>query len=189
MLIRSISKLSIPTTVIMVVLLLSIFLINRRDSYTTFHDTLTGTVVRYPHDWLKNPGGLGNTPGSNIVVFDSPLRDAHNEYVSEFSVGVEAVPAGFTLDGYLNEFLTLLHHWGHNFRLVHADTNSTLAGFSAYKFVFTLTNPHGKHVYGVISGSHVGSKLYSIVSQTDVDQYTNYLPTISTMMSSLLLVN
>lgn len=114
MLIRIISKLSIliPTTVVavVVVLLLAIFLINRSDNYTTFHDTVTGTLVRYPHEWLKNPRGLGNTPGSNIVVFDSPIRDAHNEYVSEFSVGIEDVPAGFTLDGYLKKFISLLHN-------------------------------------------------------------------------------
>jgi hypothetical protein len=191
MLIRSISKLSIliPTTVVVVVLLLAIFLINRSDNYTTFHDTVTGTLVKYPHDWLKNPRGLGNTPGSNIVVFDSPIKDAHNDYVSEFSVGIEDVPAGFTLDGYLKKFIGLLHHWGHNFQLVHADTNSTLAGFSAYKLVFILTTPYAKHEYGIISGTQIGSKVYSLVSQTDVDQYTDYLPTISTMMSSFLLVN
>jgi hypothetical protein len=118
----------VPTTVLLITFLLSIFLANQSDNYTIFHDARTGAVIRYPHNRLKNPRGLGNTPGSNIVVFDSPLIDSHNEYVSEFSIGAEDVPLGFTLDGYLKEFITLLYHWGRNFQLVHADTNSSLAG-------------------------------------------------------------
>ena len=193
MLVRSISKLSISilctVLVVVVTLLLSIFLTNQSDNYTTFHDARTGTVIKYPHNWLKNPRGLGNTPGSNIVVFDSPHIDSHNEYVSEFSIGAEDVPLGFTLDGYLKEFITLLYHWGRNFQLVHADTNSTLAGSRAYKIVFTLTTPHAKDEYGIISGTRIGSKVYSIVSRTDVDQYSNYLPIILNMISSFHLVN
>ena len=118
----------VSNTVFVIALVLSIFLIDRGESYTTFHDAVTGTVIKYPHNWLKNARGLGITPGSNIVVFDSPLIDSHNEYVSEFSIGAEDVPLGFTLDGYLKEFITLLYHWGRNFQLVHADTNSSLAG-------------------------------------------------------------
>jgi hypothetical protein len=175
--------------VVVVTLLLSIFLTNHSESYTTFHDARTGTVIKYPLNWLKNPRGLGNTSGSNIVVFDSPHIDSHNEYVSEFSIGAEDVPLDFTLDGYLKEFITLLYHWGRNFQLVHAYTNSTLAGSRASKLVFTLTTPYAKNEYGIISGTRIGSKVYSIVSQTDVDQYSNYLPIILNMISSFHLVN
>lgn len=180
----------LSNTVFVITLALSIFLIDRSsESYTTFHDTVTGTVIKYPHNWLKNPRGLGNTPGNNIVVFDSPNIDSHNYYVSEFSVGIENVPPGFTLNGYLKEFITLLHHWGRNFHLVHADANSTLAGSRAYILVFTLTTPHDKDEYGIISGTRIGSKVYSIVSQTDVSYYSDYLPTILNMMNSFHLVN
>ena len=99
----------VSNTVFVITLVLSIFLIDRSESYTTFHDAVTGTVIKYPHNWLKNPRGLGITPGSNIVVFDSPNIDSHNDYVSEFSIGIENAPPGFTLDGYLKEFITLLH--------------------------------------------------------------------------------
>jgi hypothetical protein len=179
----------VPTMVLVITFLLSIFLTNQSDNYTTFHDARTRTVIKYPHNWLKNPRGLGNTPGSNIVVFDSPHTDSHSEYVSEFSIGAEDVPPGFTLDGYLKEFITLLYHWGSNFQLIHADTNSTLAGSRAYKIVFTLTTPYAKDEYGIISGTRIGSKVYSIVSQTDVDQYSNYIPTILNMINSFHLVD
>ena len=162
---------------------------DRSESYTTFHDAVTGTVIKYPHNWLKNPRGLGITPGSNIVVFDSPNIDSHNDYVSKFSVGIENAPPGFTLDGYLKEFITLLHHWGRNFQLVNADANSTLAGSRAYILVFTLTTPHDKDEYGIISGTRIGSKVYSIVSQTDVSHYFDYLPTILNMINSFHIVS
>jgi hypothetical protein len=180
----------VSNTAFVITLVLSIFLIDRSsESYTTFHDAVTGTVIKYPHNWLKNPRGLGITPGSNIVVFDSPDIDSHNDYVSEFSIGIENTPRGFTLDTYLKEFITLLHHWGRNFHLVHADANSTLAGSRAYILVFTLTTPHDKDEYGIISGTRIGSKVYSIVSQTDVSYYSDYLPTILNMMNSFHLVN
>ncbi|MBV9669109.1 MAG: hypothetical protein JO327_13395 [Nitrososphaeraceae archaeon] len=180
----------VSNTVLVITLLLSIFLIDRSsESYTTFHDAVTGTAIKYPQNWLKNPRGLGITPGSNIVVFDSPNIDSHNDYVSEFSVGIENAPPGFTLNGYMKEFITLLQHWGRNFQLVHTDANSTLAGSRAYILVFTLITPHDKDEYGIISGTRIGSKVYSIVSQTDVSQYSNYLPTILNMINSFHLVN
>jgi len=180
----------VSNTVLVITLLLSIFLIDRSsESYTTFHDAVTGTAIKYPQNWLKNPRGLGITPGSNIVVFDSPNIDSHNDYVSEFSVGIENAPPGFTLNGYMKEFITLLQHWGRNFQLVHTDANSTLAGSRAYILVFPLITPHDKHEYGIISGTRIGSKVYSIVSQTDVSQYSNYLPTILNMINSFHLVN
>lgn len=179
----------VSNTVFVITLVLSIYLIDRSESYTTFHDAVTETVIKYPHNWLKNPRGLGITPGSNIVVFDSPNIDSHNDYVSEFSVGIENAPPGFTLDGYLKEFITLLHHWGRNFQHVHADANSTLAGSRAYILVFTLTTPHDKDEYGIISGTRIGSKVYSIVSQTDLSHYSDYLPTILIMINSFHLIN
>jgi PsbP len=195
MLIRNKPKLSIiiPITsvVLAVMLLLFFILINRHidnNSYITFRDAQSGTVLKYPHDWVKNPRGVGNTPGSNIVIVDSRSTNSTSGYVSEFSVGSEDVPQGFTLDGYLKEFIKLLSHWGNNFQLVHADTKSTLAGFPAYRFMFKLTTPNGRNEYYIVSGARVGSKVYSIVSQTDVDQYFHYMPTISNMISSFQIV-
>lgn len=194
MLIRNKPKLSIiiPITsvVLAVMLLLFFILINRHidNSYITFRDAQSGTVLKYPHDWVKNPRGVGNTPGSNIVIVDSRSTNSTSGYVSEFSVGSEDVPQGFTLDGYLKEFIKLLSHWGKNFLLVHADTKSTLAGFPAYRFMFKLTTPNGRNEYYIVSGARVGSKVYSIVSQTDVDQYFHYMPTISNMISSFQIV-
>ena len=171
-------------------LLLFFILINREidNNYITFRDAQSGTVLKYPHDWVKNPRGVGNTPGSNIVIVDSRRTNSTSGYVSEFSIGYENVPQGFTLDGYLKEFIKLLSHWGNNFQLVHADTKSTLAGFPAYKFMFKLTTPNGRDEYYIVSGARVGSKVYSIVSQTDVDQYFHYMPTILNMISSLQIV-
>jgi len=195
MLIRNKSKLSIiiPFTsiVLAVMLLLFFILINHHidnNSYITFRDSQSGTVLKYPHDWVKNPRGVGNTPGSNIVIVDARSTNSTSGYVSEFSVGSEDVPQGFTLDGYLKEFIKLLSHWGNNFQLVHADTKSTLAGFPAYKFIFKLTTPNGRNEYDIVSGARVGSKVYSIVSQTDVDQYFHYMPTILNMISSFQIV-
>lgn len=196
MLIRNKPKLSIIIPVIsavLAVMLLLFFiyiLINRHpdNNYITFRDAQSGTVLKYPHDWVKNPRGVGNTPGSNIVVVDSRSTNSTSGYVSEFSVGSEDVPQGFTLDGYMKEFIKLLSHWGNNFQLVHADTKSTLAGFPAYKFIFKLTPPNGREEYYIVSGARVGSKVYSIVSQTDVDQYFYYMPTILNMISSFQIV-
>src|SRR5689334_6959154 len=138
MLIRNKPKLSIiiPITVVVLALMLLLFfiLLNRHidNNYITFRDAQSGIVLKYPHDWVKNPKGVGNTPGSNIVIVDSRSTNSTSSgYVSEFSVGSEDVPQGFTLDGYLKEFIKRLSHWGKNFQLVHADTKSTLAGFPA----------------------------------------------------------
>ena len=195
MLIRNKPKLSIIipiTSVVLALMLLSFFiLLNHHidNNYITFRDAQSGIVLKYPHDWVKNPKGVGNTPGSNIVIVDSRSTNSTSSgYVSEFSVGSEDVPQGFTLDGYLKEFIKLLSHWGKNFQLVHADTKSTLAGFPAYKFIFKLTTPNGRDEYYIVSGARVGSKVYSIVSQTDVDQYFYYMPTILNMVSSLQIV-
>jgi hypothetical protein len=194
MLIRNKPKRStiIPITsaVLAVMLLLFFILINRHidNNYITFRDAQSGTVLKYPHDWVKNPRGVGNTPGSNIVIVDSRRTNSSSGYVSEFSIGYENVPPGFTLDGYLKEFIKLLSHWGNNFQLVHADTKSTLAGYPAYRFIFKLTTPNGRDEYYIVSGARVGSKVYSIVSQTDVDQYSYYLPTILNMISSFQIV-
>src|SRR5689334_6378876 len=159
MLIRNKPKLSIiiPITPAVLVAMLFLFfiLISRHidNNYITFRDAQSGTVFKYPQNWVKNPRGVGNTPGSNIVIVDSRSINSTSGYISEFSIGSEDVPQGFTLDGYLKEFIKLLSHWGKNFQLVHADTKSTLAGFPAYKFIFKLTTPNGRNEYYIVSGA------------------------------------
>jgi hypothetical protein len=164
-----------------------------------------GLEVQYPHDWIIRINNNYSLPSSSSYshpqVIGSFYLPNSTEGLPFFYIGVNSNLSKqfkqfpFTLQQYLNKSLQPKKNSSAfpDFKLIEAtaanqnsNNNNSLAGFPAYRILWTYKNP----TYGVRKlmefGTVVhGSKGYFVDYAASLDKFSKYLPIFQSMKNSL----
>jgi hypothetical protein len=164
-----------------------------------------GLEVQYPHDWIIRINNNYSLPSSSSYshpqVIGSFYLPNSTEGLPFFYIGVNSNLSKqfkqfpFTLQQYLNKSLQPKKNSSAfpDFKLIEAiaanqnsNNNNNLAGFPAYRILWTYKNP----TYGVRKlmefGTVVhGSKGYFVDYAASLDKFSKYLPIFQSMKNSL----
>lgn len=156
-----------------------------QQALSPYGNTFYGVTMKYPLNWRISPyfGGL--------VTFDS-AEARLNHSIAEVRIIVDNYHGSFNLTSYLNYFIISLRNNTSykDLHIIEYNTTSMLAGRPAYKLVFTATNPYlGIDYETMVTGTLIGSRIYSLYSVVFSDQYSNYLSTIQHMIDSFQVQN
>jgi hypothetical protein len=142
--------------------------------------------MKYPSDWIKNENRAN--PNS-LATFDSPLVNSSTA-TAHVQIGIWDSPPVQSLDGYLKYHIDRDKNTITAFQVVHSDTNSSLAGQSAYRMLSTVRDSiTGLNDSSMELGTFFGSKLYWITISAQANQFSNYIPTIQQMVNSYQVQN
>jgi len=162
-----------------------------KDEFLGYHNNATNTHygirMSYPTDWrIEEQADSGSDDCDiSIVSFFSPSFNPRG-YNSEFSVALrlydeETIPKNLKEE--LNfqkdiESLTYAH-----FKTIESDTHSTLAGYPAYKLVWTGEIDGIKEQIKEI-GTIINGDVYYITYQAEPKTYSHYQSTVQKMIDS-----
>jgi eukaryotic-like serine/threonine-protein kinase len=157
--------------------------------YQQYINDTYGVKIQYPSDWEKD--SADDNPNDNvtypIIRFSSPLENASDRFTENIVVATENPSPYKNLDQFLEGSI----QWASglkDFRVIKANTNSTLSGNPAFKLVHTYTwenegsEIHGKNMW---IGTIIDNKTYFILFLTESTNFDRYLPTIQKMIDSL----
>ena len=144
----------------------------------TYSNPSFGIKMQYPSNWLKLDLSRNN---SSVLVVAFKTTAGRPLGVLFLSGNVNY--GNVTLATLVSTRENQLRHTGTILHLV-SSTPSTLAGNPAHKIVYTTIAPQGKFEAMQLI-SLVGKKGYFITYVVPTANYTTYLPTIQTMISSI----
>jgi hypothetical protein len=150
---------------------------------SAYANSTYGIRVQYPSDWtiqesnatgtliniatFVSPTGPNFNPTADIAIYMDKLHNSTanlNNYVQ------------YSLDGYKNFSA---------FKLLRLNTNSTLAGSSAYTLIGTYEGLSSRLQKLMEVGTIIGDKVYILQYIADASRYTDYLPIVQKMIDSM----
>jgi len=141
--------------------------------YRNYTNSSAGVAIQYPPSWqLTEPGGIYANAYLNVSGADMSFTIAAPENFSGQSV---------TLDGYSQDLISALQQNATNFTF--SSSNTTLAGYPAYKLVFTIVSG-GTTRQGIIELTVVNNTGYALTSVASQDVYSTYAGIAQNMMQS-----
>lgn len=147
-------------------------------NFKSYFNPAFGIKMQYPSNWLKLDLSRNN---SSVLVVAFKTTAGRPLGVLFLSGNVNY--GNVTLATLVSTRENQLRHTGTILHLV-SSTPSTLAGNPAHKIVYTTIAPQGKFEAMQLI-SLVGKKGYFITYVVPTANYTTYLPTIQTMISSI----
>ena len=157
------------------------------NSFKTYENPTYGINVQYPSNWRADEGDVySDDYVIDIVSFIAPVTSDSEAYSPFLSLSIDTPPPN--LNENLNEYLTrITNDYGDtlkDFEVIEFDTNSILDGKPAYKLVSTDVEDDIDYKSLEI-GTIIGDKVYFVTYYAEEEQYSNYLPTVQNMISSL----
>src|SRR5918999_2328342 len=157
------------------------------NTFKRYENPTYGINIQYPSNWRIDEGDVyADDYVTDIVSFIAPMRSDTESYAPSLSVSIDNPPPNLNenLNEYLNRITNDYDDILKEFELIESDTNSILAGKPAYKLV-SIYEEDGIDYKSMEIGTIIGDKVYFITYYAEEEQYSNYLPTIQKMVSSL----
>jgi hypothetical protein len=153
----------------------------------TYQNSSYGIRIQYPANWTVDEEDIiPNDPFINIVAFSSPLESAFDNYSETLGISMEGLnDENMTLEEYAASVVTQYNKALTDFNLIGSTTNITLGGNNpAYGLIYANRKDDTYYITLEI-GTIIGDRVYYIKYSAEEKQYSNYLPTIQTMINSL----
>ena len=152
-------------------------------NFQTYSNVAFGIKMIYPSNWLKLD--LSRNDSSVLVVaFKTPVGSPLG---SLNILGGNVSSGNVTLSALVSTTINHLRQTGKILHLI-SSTPTTLAGNLAHKLVYTTMAPQGFELEAMQLVSLVGKKAYFITYAVPTANYATYLPIISRMISSTVIV-
>jgi hypothetical protein len=154
-------------------------------NFLTYENPIVGIKIQYPSNWDKQENiksSSGNSTLVDLVTFSSPFKNNSDTIAQNLDVKIDNISdiQPTTLAGYANDTVTDLRQ---DFKVIESNTNATLAGNPAYKFVYTGIE-ESVNLQAMIVLTIKGDRAYIISYTAQPAIYSYYLPTIQKMINS-----
>jgi hypothetical protein len=156
--------------------------------FLLYENPTLGIKIQYPTDWKKvEPADQYYLEGNiqyPTVSFLSPLENASEVFIENFTISVENLPQNTTINAYSNE--TIKAYKAKGFDLIESNATN-LAGNPAYKVTFDHRNElqQANPDYKLLQIWTIkGDRLYRITFQADAESYAEFLPIAQKMIDS-----
>jgi hypothetical protein len=161
---------------------------NQTNKFLTYTNDNYGISLHYPTDWRKEE--VDTTPRDydiEVVQFYSPQSRAPGKYNAEFSImirmyGEENAPKN--VDEELEFVIDRGYIWSTNFNIAESNTNTTLAGYPAYKIVWTETIDDTL-IKVMEMGIIIKGDAYIVEYRAEPGRYSIFSPIVQQMIDSL----
>lgn len=139
--------------------------------------------IQYPSNWRVDEGNVyADDYVTDIVSFIAPIRSDTEDYAPSLSISIDNLPPN--LNEYFTRITSEYSDTYEDFKVIESDTNSILSGYPAYKIVFT-DEEDGIDYKSMEIGTVIGDKVYFVTYYTEEEHYSDYLPTVQKMISSV----
>ena len=154
-------------------------------NFLTYQNPIVGLKIQYPFNWDKQENISSSDKNStltDLVRFISPFKNSSDTVAERFDIKVDNISniQPTTLADYANDTITNL---GHDFKVIVSDTNATLSGFPAYKFVYTGIGEN-VDLQAMLLLTIKGDRAFIISYTAEPTIFSYYLPTILKMVNS-----
>jgi hypothetical protein len=161
---------------------------NQTEELLTYTDNNYGISMKYPSDWTKEE--IDTTPRNydiDVVQFHSPYSCDPGKYNAEFSITIriyrdESTPKN--VDEELEYVIDKGNIWSTNFNVIESGTNTTLAGYPAYKIVWNETIDE-TDLKVMEMGTIVRGDVYVVEYRAEPGRYPIFLAIVQHMINSL----
>ena len=157
------------------------------NTFKRYENPTYGINIQYPSNWRVDEGDVyADDYVTDIVSFIAPIRSDTEAYGPSLSISIDNPPPNLNenLNEYLTRITTEYSDTYEDFNVIESDTNSILSGMPVYKIVFT-DEEDGIDYKSMEIGTIIGDKVYFVTYFAEEEQYSDYLPTIQKMISSL----
>jgi hypothetical protein len=157
------------------------------NTFKRYENPTYGINIQYPSNWRIDEGDVyADDYVTDIVSFIAPIRSDTEAYAPSLSISIDNPPPNLkeNLNEYLNRITNDYDDILKGFEIIESDTSSILAGKPAYKLVST-DEEDGIDYKSMEIGTIIGDKVYFVTYYAEEEQYSNYLPTVQKMISSL----
>ena len=130
--------------------------------------------IIYPATWTKQDTNL---PELVKIAFFSQREDLSDSYSEYFSLGVNKIPAGMTLEVLRDAQLQSLRQAKSS---LHESVPTTIAGIPAWQFVYTSEGLRALDVLMVR-----GNEVFMFIYRSQPEKYFKFLPIVEQMITSV----
>jgi eukaryotic-like serine/threonine-protein kinase len=152
----------------------------------TYENSSYGIKIQYPSTWEKQENGTKQGSVIDAVSFLPPTINSNASL--DISIDDISDEKGITLAQYANNSIRDLTHSLKDFKLISSNTNSVLAGLSAYKWIYTHSDEN-KIFKDLEVGAMKGDKVYILAYEAGLNEYDKYLPTIQQLTNIFQITN
>lgn len=161
---------------------------NNNNNFITYENPVHGIKILYPASWQKTEQLSANRFWVNFI---SPFNNNNaSAFPATVSMSVEGLNQNISADAasqYVTGLLDSVKRSLPDFQIIESNPNSSIAGDSAYKMVYTFLSQDPAvqaHFQSMNIWTVKDKKAYSI-SYTELKPlYTTYLPTVQKMVDS-----
>lgn len=160
--------------------------IGERETYSVYENSSYGIRIQYLSDWKLAIGEQDNIRVIDIAGFSSPLEYRLDDYREKLWISLDNLRSeNTTLKEYADAVIIYKNQSLREFRLLDNDTYSTiLAGYPAYRLVYTSSLEDGMVIKHMEIGTKVDERVYYLNYYAEVEKYPDYLPVIQDMINS-----
>lgn len=149
----------------------------QQTSFLTYEDQFHGVRIQYPAGWEVTEDGQPVD-----VVFRSPAGDSSPDYTENVNIGIDYVPAGFTLDEYTELNIEDLSNQLNT--QVSESSDFTLSGKPANKLEINKTL-QGVEIRSMLVFLVENNRAYVITYDALAETYDQYLSVAEQMIASV----
>ena len=151
-------------------------------NFSTYENPIFGVRILYPANWDKQENSSSSNDNStliDLVAFSPPFKN-NSDIVGKLIVQVDNISdiKPITLAKYANDTVSDLRQ---DFKV--SQSNATLAGNPAYKFVYTGLEA-SVDLKAMMVMTIKGDRAYIISYTAEPEKYSYYLPTVQKMIDS-----
>jgi hypothetical protein len=151
-------------------------------NFLTYENLIFGIKILYPANWDKQENTSSSNDNStliDVVAFSTPFKN-NSDIVGKLIVQVDNISdiQPITLAKYANDTVSDLRQ---DFKV--SQSNATLAGNPAYKFVYTGLEA-SVDLKAMMVLTIKGDRAYIISYTAEPEKYSYYLPTVQKMIDS-----
>lgn len=154
------------------------------NGFLLYEDPISGVRLQYPSNWTK----VNYTGPENQVTF-VPTQKAQEQSLSQLTILIKNVSnQNKSLSTYVEEQINYLDHYLLDFDLIES-VATTLAGYSAYKTVYTFKLPYLPGEYKSMEMWMTNAtKIYIVNYKADEGIYNDYISLIENIIYSLQII-
>jgi len=152
----------------------------------TYENSSYGIKIQYPSNWEKQENGTKQGSETDAVSFLPPTINSNASL--DISIDDISDEKGITLAQYANNSIGDLKQSLKDFKLISSNTNSVLAGLSAYKSIYTHADENTTFK-DLEVGTIKGDKVYILAYEAGLNEYDKYLPTIQQLTNTFQITN
>jgi hypothetical protein len=150
----------------------------------TYSNPFFGIQMQYPSNWFKLDLSH-NSSSILIVAFRTPAGVSPSGSLNILGQNVSS--GNITLTALVGTNINHLRQTGKILSLI-SSTPAVFAGYPAHKITYITISPHLDEFEVMQLISLVGNKAYFVTYAAPIANYTAYLPTIETMISSIKII-